>query len=249
MRLLVVSDLHVSGPDDPLYASLLRLLGERTRPGDVVVLAGDLFDLFVGNKQVFVRRYSEFLQALRDAGSRGVELHYIEGNHDFHIRHAFRGIPGLKVHPQEVSFQLHGKRFFVAHGDLVDREDVGYRVLRGFFRSPIMKAFVAAAPDRWIEGIGRKSSETSRRKGPRLPSQLPANQVERLRRIYRSYAAERLAEGFDFVVLGHCHDLDEMRFQIGGRPGQYINVGYPRVHGSFLSWNPDEMEIYREPMP
>jgi hypothetical protein len=73
--------------------------------------------------------------------------------------------------------------------------------------------------------------------------------MERLRKIYRSYAAERLAEGYDYVVMGHCHDLDEMSFQIGGRAGQYVNVGFPRVHGSYLSWSPGDEKIMRERMP
>jgi UDP-2,3-diacylglucosamine hydrolase len=249
MRLLVVSDLHVHGPEDPLYRSLLKLLRERAQPGDIVVLAGDLFDLFVGNKRVFTDRYREFTDALREAGARGVELHYIEGNHDFHIRRAFAGIPKLRVHPHDIEFRLGGKRVFVAHGDTVDREDYGYRLLRGLFRSPLMKAFVTVAPDRWIEGIGTHSADASRKRGPRLPSQMRADRVERIRRVFRNFAAEKLTEGFDYVVLGHCHDLDEMAFQVAGRLGQYINVGYPRAHGSYLAWSPGEARITREPMP
>jgi hypothetical protein len=49
--------------------------------------------------------------------------------------------------------------------------------------------------------------------------------------------------------MGHCHDLDEMQFNIGGRPGQYINIGYPRAHGSYVSWNVGDPVIAREKMP
>ena len=73
--------------------------------------------------------------------------------------------------------------------------------------------------------------------------------MERLRNLYRSYAAERIARGCDFVVMGHCHDLDEKSFVIDGRPGQYVNVGFPRAHGSFLSWSPGDERIQRERLP
>ena len=53
MSVLIVSDLHIRGPSDPLYSSLLSLLRDRAATGDTVVLAGDLFDLFVGNKKYF----------------------------------------------------------------------------------------------------------------------------------------------------------------------------------------------------
>lgn len=246
MSLFAVSDLHVSGADDPLYSSLLALLNERAARGDVVVLAGDLFDLFVGNKKIFCDRYAGFFCALKEAGQRGVEIHYIEGNHDFLIRRAFSGIPGLHVHTHDVSLELDGRRFFFAHGDTADRRDYRYLALRLFLRSPILKAFVALAPGSLVDRIGRGGSYRSR-KG--RPAEFPPGRMERLRKIYRSYAAEKLTQGYDFVVLGHCHDLDEMNFQIGGRAGQYVNIGFPRAHGSFVSWQPGEERIQREKLP
>lgn len=249
MSFFAVSDLHIWGPKDPLYESLVRLIRDRTETGDTLVLAGDLFDLFVGNKKIFTHRYPEFFEALAQAGGRGVHLHYIEGNHDFLLQGAFRGIPHLQVHPREMSVQISGKQFYVAHGDLVDRKDYGYLFLRAFFRSPFMKAFVKLAPGKWIDWIGQTSSRRSRQHKPLLVMDLPLNRIDTLRKAYRSYAAEKLSQGYDYVVMGHCHDLDEMSFNIGGRPGQYINVGFPRTHGSFLSWSPGDEKVQRERMP
>jgi UDP-2,3-diacylglucosamine hydrolase len=249
MALLAVSDLHIEGPGDPLYRSLLRLLRDRARESDTVVLAGDLFDLFVGNKQVFLEKYREFFSELEAAGRRGARIHYIEGNHDFLLKGAFARIPGLQLHSSDFELELDGRRFFFSHGDLVDRKDYGYRFLRVMFRSPLMKALVAVVPGAWLEWVGHRSSQASRESKPRLPAQLPTGRLEYLRNTYRSFAAERLARGCDFVVMGHCHDLDEKNFVIDGRGGQYVNVGYPRVHGSFLSWNPGDERIQRERLP
>lgn len=247
-RLSVLSDLHISGPDDPVYEALLDVIENRTGDGDTLVLAGDIFDLFVGGKYLYLDRYRRFFDALRVASDRGVVLHYIEGNHDFLLKGAFRETPRLRLHPSQVEVVAHGKRFLIAHGDLVDRGDIGYLLLRAFFRSPLMKALVAMLPARALDWIGRKSSEASR--GRRQSRHLPApGRLEELRKVYRSYAAERLAEGYDFVVLGHCHDLDEKSFQIGSRPGQYINVGFPPVHGSYLTWSPGDGKIQRERLP
>ena len=108
-----------------------------------------------------------------------------------------------------------------------------------------MKALVSLAPGKWLENIGKVSSRKSRQRHTILPHY----QIEPLRKIFRNYAAEQVALGYDFVVLGHCHDLDEMSFTIGGRKGQYINIGFPRIHGSFLSWTPGEEKIQRERLP
>lgn len=249
MSLFVVSDLHIWGTDDPLYLSLISLLRDRARGGDTVILAGDLFDLFVGNKAIFTNRYSEFVQSLKHAGERGIKTHYIEGNHDFLLKRAFQGIPNLLIHPQEVSIEIQGSRFYFTHGDTADKSDYFYRVLRGFFRSALMKFFVIIAPGVWLEKFGQYSSRKSRKNKKLLPSELPLERMEKLRKVYRSFAAEKLCEGYDYVVMGHSHDLDEMSFQIGERKAQYINVGFPRAHGSFLSWSPGEEKINRERLP
>lgn len=249
MRLLVVSDLHIHSDQDPIYVGLIRLINEQCRPGDVLVLGGDVFDLFVGNKPVFMRRYQRFFDSLKQAGSRGVAIHYIEGNHDFQIRGAFREIPGFALHSRDLALELEGKRFFIAHGDLVDRGDYGYLALRAFFRSPPMKAVVFLAPGFVVEKIGSRMSRYSRCAKPVLPTDLPIERAAHLRKVYRSFAAEKLQSGFDFVVLGHSHDLDQMRFQVAGRSGQYINVGFPRIHQSFLIWERGESEIQRQALP
>jgi UDP-2,3-diacylglucosamine hydrolase len=249
VSLYVVSDLHIRGSDDPVYLSLLSLLRERVQPGDTFVLGGDVFDLFVGAKPVYLERYHAFFEELRRSSERGVDLHYIEGNHDFLLQRAFQGVPGLKLHSHDFSAEMGGKRFFFAHGDTVNRSDYLYRGLRVFFRSPLIRFLVWIFPGRWVDAIGNWSSKTSRAAKPELPRSMPVQGIENLRKIYRSYAAERLAEGYDYVVMGHCHDLDEMSFQIGGRSGQYVNVGYPRVHGSYLSWSPGDEKIQRERMP
>jgi UDP-2,3-diacylglucosamine hydrolase len=244
VSIFAVSDLHIHSAEDPLYAGLLRLIRECAH-GDKLVLAGDVFDLFVGRKPVFMERYAEFFAELRAAGERGVETHYIEGNHDFQMAKVFRGSK-TRLHAESVELADGGKRFFFAHGDLVDREDLGYRCLRAAFRSLPARALAYVLPGRALDAFGRTSSRYSREQKPALPAELPLKRRERLRLIFRNFAAEQLTRGYDYVVLGHCHDLDEMCFTVGGRVGQYINVGFPRTHGSFLSWSAGDAKIQRQ---
>ena len=256
MGLYVLSDLHIQGSGDPMFQSLLAVINQRAQKGDVVVLAGDLFDLFVGGKKVFKEKYSDFFRALIDAGNRGVKICYIEGNHDFLIKRVFRNISGLTVHSDFVDLEIGGRKFYFAHGDRVDSSDYSYRILRFFFRSFIMKTLVALFPAEILERIGKLSSRKSREKNnilfnrnPQLERMDRMDQMQKVRRVFRSYAADLLAKKYDFVVLGHCHDLDEMNFNIGNKKGQYINVGFPRIHGSFLSWSQGDEKIQREKLP
>lgn len=248
MNLFILSDLHIFDEGDPLYLALLQFLKQRPVLGDVVVFAGDVFDLLVGSKPIFQKKYRLFFHALSEAERRGVKIHYIEGNHDFLLERAFDLIPSLQVHPQEVSLELGGRKFLIIHGDTVDRSDYGYRAIRAFFRSPVMKGLVTVMPGEWLEKIGQASSRYSRSQKPGLFSELPLERRERLRCVYRSFAAQKIVNGYDFVAMGHCHDLDEMSFTFGDTEGQYINVGFPRVHRSILSWTLGDQKIHREPL-
>mgnify|MGYP001581601727 CR=1 FL=1 len=248
MRLLVLSDLHISGDQDPLYASLLRVLNENATRGDTVILAGDIFDLFVGNKKLFRERYSEFFASITRLVHQGVDLRYIEGNHDFLLGDALAA-SGAQWNSMEFSLEMAGKKIYVAHGDLVDKSDWGYLLLRSFYRSLPFRAFVRLMPGPFIDRLGKTLSQLSRGRKPLLSQELPIEKRERLRRIYRSFAADQISRGFDFVVLGHCHDLDEMSFLVDGRRGHYANMGYPRAHGSYLIWSPGDAKIERTALP
>jgi UDP-2,3-diacylglucosamine hydrolase len=247
MKVVIISDIHIFSPDDPLYSSLLALMREELLPEDHFVLAGDIFDFLVGNQPTLNRRYAEFFAALLDLAKRGVHTTYIEGNHDFHLKALLSGIPGLQVLPAEVEIELDQKRLYVAHGDLVDLEDRGYLALRAFFRSPLIQFVAYALPANLVEWIGARSAESSRKMNPRLPEARGEAHLEALRKKFRGFAQAKFRAGFDAVVLGHCHDLDGTEFLEGGRRGGYLNVGFPRVHHSYVVFS-EESDLIRKPL-
>jgi UDP-2,3-diacylglucosamine pyrophosphatase LpxH len=48
-RVHIFSDLHLSSLDEPLAVAFLTAMGELQGPGDALVLAGDIFEILVGN--------------------------------------------------------------------------------------------------------------------------------------------------------------------------------------------------------
>ena len=248
MALHFVSDLHITGAEDPLYGALLRLIRERATGGDTLVLGGDIFDLWVGNQPIFRKRYHQFLDAVGQAKRRSVDIHYIEGNHDFLLETAFPSDCGIKVHSEELALHLHDRSFLLLHGDTLNRADLKYLALRTAFRSQPFELFVQKAPGQWLDRFGNWSSHYSRGKKPALPQDWPEKRLRDLRATYRSAASERIAQGYDFVLAGHCHDLDEAFLEVGGRVGWYFNNGFPRVHGSYLSWNGRSEKLERLPL-
>ena len=119
------------------------------------------------------------------------------------------------------------QKIYIAHGDLVDTRDRSYLRLRAFLRSPLMEFLCEHAPGRLIEMIGEASSRPHSKKIDDLPENWPLDHLLKLREKYRYFAKMRHLEGYDFVVLGHCHDLDQV-------DDYYFNMGYPQVHGQYL---------------
>lgn len=239
-QVMIISDIHIYGPLDPLYRSLLVTIDKEIKKGDHLVLAGDIFDFLVGKQAGLIAQYADFFSILRKKGEAGSTISYIEGNHDFHLTTTFAGMPQLTVYPEELEIRTPAKKLYIAHGDLVDRSDWGYRFLRLFFRSAFIRFIAFSFPESWVQWIGGRSSAASREINPRLPEDYGIEKLTRLRAIYRSFAEKKLRAGYDAVVLGHCHDLD-------GIAG-YLNVGFPRTHGSYVVFT-DERGLERRDLP
>jgi len=241
MSLYVVSDIHIQGENDPNLKSLINLMTTRAKPKDVIVLAGDIFDIFVGKKEFFLKIYKKFFEAIKVAENNNVVIHYIEGNHDFLLEKNFKNHSNLKLHSQDLTLELGEKKFFIAHGDLANKKDFGYIILRKILRSQLMKLILLVLPGEVIYKLGRylsnKSEANKKKKGHYLETQI--------RKIYRTYAKGIMSQGYDYVILGHCHDLDQFEYDENKNYRQYINVGYPPTHKKLLYWSLNSQKINR----
>jgi UDP-2,3-diacylglucosamine hydrolase len=233
-KVYLFSDLHLETLDQPLGRSFLQSMLELREPGDALVLAGDVFEVLVGSSGYFRSKFEPFFNALRTLVDRRVAVFYIEGNHDFHLS-------GLL--PSEVSVFQDSLRIpvvdssgglkvlEVVHGDLVDPNDRAYLRMRRVFRSAPIRVATGILPGKLIEGLARILSRAHERKSSELPESWSEATRARLRDLYHADAEKRRARGADFVVMGHCHDLDEWG-------GFYWNMGYPPVHRQYLVYDP-----------
>jgi UDP-2,3-diacylglucosamine hydrolase len=249
MNIFFFSDLHLHSHDDPLYLDLLSVLETEAQSGDRIVFAGDIFDLFVGDKEVFLNRYQKFFDFLKKAGQKNLLIDYIEGNHDFSMRSVFNPYAAVTWHPQEVIIEFDQKKFYIAHGDLVNEKDYGYLLLRGLYRSLPFKALLKVTPGKWVDRIGQTQSQVSRKLGKEVMDPGNSTSDSKVRSLYRNFSLKKFKQGFDFIVLGHCHDLDEATFEHSQKTGKYFNMGYPPQHGFYLKYTAKESKISRIHFP
>ena len=249
-RFLILSDLHVQGPEDPKYAQLIAWLKAHRSNKVTFVLAGDIFDLLWGDHDYFRSLYYQFLNEIEATLQIGAQVHWIEGNHDLHLKPLFAEKNSVVVHDTFFTFEVGSRKVFVAHGDLVDREDWKYLMLRKALRGFPLRPFFSNLPGKWLSQIGSTMSVASRRfsdrnlRTVRLKEEKP--QVQRIRDLYRNFAYEKFREGYDLIVMGHCHDRHDFIFCEGGRSGHYWNMGYPALDGHYLEWNSQLQDFERK---
>jgi UDP-2,3-diacylglucosamine hydrolase len=238
MHFLFTSDLHLQDGNTPQSERFIRFLNEVPQSGDVLVLGGDIFDLFVGNKSIFQTRFSKVLEAIQSLIIKGVRVYYLEGNHDFQFNGTIPESENFKILKNDFSLEVFGKKIWISHGDLIDPEDRGYRFLRWFTRTPFIQILIKILPGNLIDMVGNRSSQSSRKYNDRRVND---KTKKRLRSLYFAFADQKIAAGFEYVLVGHSH-IKDFRKNLGG---YYINLGFSAEHVNFaqISGSPQAVEI------
>lgn len=168
-----------------------------------LTIAGDLFDFWFEYRTAIPRRAFETLTRLRRLAESGVDVTYLNGNHDFWLGRFLDETVGIRTHDGPLTLDLDGRRIWVHHGDGLIGGDLGYKVLRRVIRHPLsIGLYQWLHPDLGIP-LARHVSHWSR--GSRDERPLEPE------RLWNEVALPRFREGFDTVMIGHFHHAFERR--------------------------------------
>lgn len=202
-----ISDAHL-GAEAPEHeaareARLLSFLD--TLPGRAasLVIVGDLFDFWFEYRTAIPRRLFRTLARLDRLREAGVDIQYLNGNHDFWLGPFLSRTLGLRTTDQPVTIEQQGRKLWVHHGDGLVGGDLGYKMLRSVIRSPFsIGLYQWLHPDIGIPFAHAVSGASRHSRGH------PPLQPDRL---WREIAEPRFAEGYDAVLVGHFHHAYERR--------------------------------------
>jgi UDP-2,3-diacylglucosamine hydrolase len=199
MKDVFIADAHLIDPADNNYRKLLTFLEEQRGKVRTLFLLGDIFEFWVGYRHAVFASYVPMLEALRQLREDGTEIVYVEGNHDFHMGPYFKETLGCRILTEGGAFEIDGRKIFIAHGDLANPDDKGYRRLRRILRSrPLRWIINIVPPDQaWI--VARWASRQSQK------GKVAKNKRWAPREILIKHARKCFAEGYDAVVTGHFH--------------------------------------------
>lgn len=179
---------------------------------EALYIMGDLFDFWFEYKTVIPRGYSLLLGALANLKQQGIPVHYFRGNHDMWTFKYFEEELGFTMYREPLVQELHGKKFYLAHGDGLGPGDYGYKFIKSVFENRVNQwLFRFIHPDLAM-GIALYWSQKSRyanltREEQERAAGLHQNTQWLLTKRLPSFAANYLKTdpSIDYFVFGHWH--------------------------------------------
>lgn len=129
-------------------------------------MLGDMFDFWFEYKDVVPRGYTRFLGKLSELTDMGVEVHYFTGNHDQWMDDYLETECGVTVHRKPMTIDMHGKLFYLAHGDGLDNDDKRpmTKFMFACFRSKTLRRLAKMIHPHWFINFGMEWARRSRMK-------------------------------------------------------------------------------------
>ncbi|MBZ5638634.1 MAG: hypothetical protein LAO51_07740 [Acidobacteriia bacterium] len=212
--LVFVGDVHL-GAGDLAVVEFCRFVEAIAPTTSRLVLAGDLFEVWIGRPEMEGPHHRTVALALAALRRRGVSVAYLEGNRDYGVAALHVGAAFDDASADGLVERRGGSSFFAVHGDLVNEDDRAYRAWRRVSRSRPLWALFNALP----AGARRRLAET-------LRERLARTNVAYRRRFpedaVRRFAAARFREGHDAVVLGHFHVEKDLEAEPPSPPGRIL---------------------------
>lgn len=220
-----ISDIHLKDINERSSIILLRFLHSlinKERTVTHLFLLGDIFDLWVADAPVFVRKFQAIVDAIRTLKEQGVEVVYFEGNHDLHLKTYWQDVLGVPTHVDFKIFELGPYKVRLEHGDLINKEDEAYHRYRSVIRHPVVEKYAPVISGNFLNHLGIWASRLSRRHS----SVARDTRQDNFRQMIRAHAQGAYQETpFDLIVTGHMHITDDFTFNENGSPVRSINLG------------------------
>jgi UDP-2,3-diacylglucosamine hydrolase len=217
-----VSDVHLgygtAQADSIREKQLVRWLRSIANDATHLFIVGDLFDFWFDYRRAIPRGHVRTLAALAELSESGIGITYLMGNHDFGHHNYFEQELGIPIDSGDIDLTIESStgrhRMYISHGDGKAHNDGGYKVLRMVLRNRLAQYVYRLLHPNVGIGLAARTSHGSRD----YTSQKDYGSVDGL----RDFAAQKIAEGFDTVVMGHRHMATLQKIDTG----TYANLGH-----------------------
>jgi UDP-2,3-diacylglucosamine hydrolase len=162
-ELILLSDLHLRMPSEERFQTLIAFLNRIDRQKcRKIIFLGDVFDFCFGPSPYCRQLYLPLELSLQDLSSSGIEVFFLEGNHEFSMKDmGWQGVTFLSG-PWESTSLADGTKVAFTHGDLLGAP-WHYRLFRRFIKSRGITLFCQyLLPQKWFFNLALHFASYSR---------------------------------------------------------------------------------------
>ena len=224
-KALFLSDLHLGRlkkeTERTREALWIKFLKKEEEQLQLLFLVGDIFDTWFEYKQVIPKGFLRLQAYLATLVEKGIETHYLVGNHDILLRDYLRSELGLHIHHRPIDVSIGDTRLYIAHGDGLGKGDLPYKLLRNTLSSSLFRVlFHALHPD-----IGLWLFNSLSRRGIRHIGIFKEDGTSTSHQRIMDYAhdlSKKYNSMFRYYIMAHTHIAHQSEL-FGG--ASYINLG------------------------
>jgi UDP-2,3-diacylglucosamine pyrophosphatase LpxH len=205
---VVFSDVHLGSPMSRAYDLLAILKEYRFKR---LIIAGDMFEDL--NFRNLTSSHWELLEYIGKVSRRGVEVIWLEGNHDIKFFHFMAQMIGIPAH-NEYAWEVQGRTFIALHGhqfdSFISRNDYLGRFLAAFYtllQRHVSSHFFDQMIFKFADNWGR------------MTEQIAEHALD--------YAIKKHR---DVIICGHTHFV----YKLKKDNSEYVNIGCWNNHPSYL---------------
>ena len=236
-KIYFASDFHLGSPNKEesriREKKIISWLNFIQKDAKAIYLLGDIFDFWFEYQKVVPKGFVRLLGKLSELTDKGIDVHFVVGNHDMWMDDYLEQEIGLKLHFKEFIIKEDDKLIFLGHGDGLGKGDYKYKILKKIFSSTLCEWLFSRLHPNFGIGLGQAWSNKSREKEENL--------INEDNEILTGYCKEQQKNNpVDYYVFGHRHV--PMEVKIDDR-ANYINLGDWIHHYSYAVYSDQKLEL------
>jgi UDP-2,3-diacylglucosamine hydrolase len=232
-RVLLISDLHLSGQRPEMVARFLRFVDEQAGRASSLYVLGDLFESWIGDDELgapdgdpLARQVASAFRALT---RHGVALYLMHGNRDFLLGRAFFEACGARPLDDPTVSNVGGVDSLLMHGDTLCTDDRDYMAWRATTRSDTwQQEFLAAPLARRRERAAALRDQSEAHKKAKSAEIMDVN-PQAVRDTFVRHAVTRLIHGHTHRPAHHVLEVAGQQCERWVLPDWYQRGGYLSV--------------------
>ena len=164
-----------------------------------IFIMGDFFDYYFEYSRNNPNYFERIFSLLEKIKTKGIEVYFIAGNHDFWIGKKFQSVITKSFLSDQILSEGN-KRIYVTHGDGILSWDKGYRLLKFILRSKIFRFLYSLLPKNIALKVANRISY-ERKDSHKINN----DKLEKIHSELIQYSRSKWDKGCDIVIMGHYH--------------------------------------------